>query len=84
MDGQAQQELLTKRERDVLLLIARGNSSKEIARHLKISVGGANFHILNAMKKLGAATRAHAVATAIFQGILSAGTELDAGDDPSQ
>lgn len=61
---------LTARERDVLLLIASGMSSKEIARHLGISIGGVNFHILKVMKKLGAATRAHAVARAIFSGML--------------
>ncbi|EME71588.1 LuxR family transcriptional regulator [Paramagnetospirillum caucaseum] len=61
---------MTERERDVLRLIASGKSSKEIARHLGISIGGVNFHILNAMKKLGAATRAHAVARAIFLGLL--------------
>ncbi|TAN63747.1 MAG: LuxR family transcriptional regulator [Magnetospirillum sp.] len=81
MDGENQQELLTKRERDVLLLIARGKSSKEIARRLKISVGGTNFHVLNAMKKLGATTRAHAVADAIFRGLLSANMEISSGDD---
>ncbi len=72
VDDSSQQDLLTERERDVLLLVAYGKSSKEIARHLNISVGGANFHINNAMKKLGAATRAHAVALAIFQKILTA------------
>ncbi|CAA7623014.1 LuxR family transcriptional regulator (modular protein) [Magnetospirillum sp. SS-4] len=72
VDESNQQELLTERERDVLLLVAYGKSSKEVARHLNISVGGANFHINNAMKKLGAATRAHAVALAIFRGILTA------------
>ncbi len=61
---------MTERERDVLQLIACGKSSKEIARHLNISVGGVNFHILNTMKKLDASTRAHAVARAIFKGLL--------------
>lgn len=61
---------LTKREHDILQLIASGMSSKEIARHLGISIGGVNFHILNAMKKLGASTRAHAVARAIYLGML--------------
>jgi DNA-binding CsgD family transcriptional regulator len=61
---------LTRREHDILQLIAGGMSSKEIARHLGISIGGVNFHILNVMKKLGAATRAHAVARAILLGLL--------------
>lgn len=77
MDGSDQKERLTERERDVLVLIACGKSSKEIARHLRISVGGANFHILNAMKKLGAATRAHAVARAIFLGLITRDTEAE-------
>ena len=70
VDGSSVENNLTERERDVLKLIASGKSSKEIARHLRISIGGVNFHILNAMKKLGAATRAHAVARAIFLGLL--------------
>ncbi|OAN54590.1 hypothetical protein A6A04_11725 [Paramagnetospirillum marisnigri] len=70
MDDSGSHELLTDRERDVLSLVSSGLSSKEIARHLSISVGGANFHINNAMKKLKASTRAHAVALAIFHGII--------------
>ncbi|RAU23844.1 hypothetical protein CU669_01810 [Paramagnetospirillum kuznetsovii] len=72
MEESVHQELLTDRERDVLSLISQGKSSKEIARCLAISVGGANFHVNNAMKKLGATTRAQAVALAIFHGIISA------------
>ncbi|MBI3445117.1 MAG: helix-turn-helix transcriptional regulator [Magnetospirillum sp.] len=70
VDGSSVDGNLTERERDVLQLIASGKSSKEIARHLGIAVGGVNIHFLNAMKKLGAATRAHAVARSIFLGLL--------------
>jgi len=81
VDVSRRQELLTERERDVLVLIASGKSSKEIARLLRISVGGANFHILNAMKKLGAATRAHAVARAIFLGLVVEGMSIEGGGE---
>jgi DNA-binding CsgD family transcriptional regulator len=62
---------LTEREHEVLSLLAGGKSSKDIARNLGISISGANFHILNAMKKLGAINRTHAVARAIFMGLLA-------------
>jgi DNA-binding CsgD family transcriptional regulator len=71
--------MLSARETDVLRLVARGGSSKQIGRRLKISEAGVNFHILNAMKKLKASTRAHAAAKAVALGILS---RADVLDDP--
>lgn len=62
---------LTDREIEVLLLVAQGASSKDMARRLSISIGGVNFHILNAMKKLSAVSRANAVAKAIALDLIS-------------
>ena len=45
---------LTLRERDVLNLIARGISNKEVSRQLGISPRTVEDHRLNIMKKLGA------------------------------
>lgn len=49
---------LTRRERQVAHLAARGWRNKEIARELNIGVATVAFHMSNALKKLGIAKRA--------------------------
>jgi DNA-binding NarL/FixJ family response regulator len=49
---------LTRREREVLRLVARGHSNKEIAAALEISVKTVETHKANAMAKLGLGSRA--------------------------
>jgi len=61
---------LTKRERDCLSWIARGASSKETARQLSLSVYTVNEYIAAAMRKLGAGSRAEAVAMALRAGLI--------------
>ncbi len=63
-------ELLTGREQDVLRLVAHGQSSKEIGRTLSIAERTVKGHVTGAMNKLGAATRAQAVALANERGLL--------------
>ena len=55
---------LTNRERDVLRLVAAGNSNKQIAVKLRISERTAKFHVTSIYSKLGAENRAQAVAIA--------------------
>ena len=55
---------LTNRERDVLRLVAAGNSNKQIATKLRISERTAKFHVTSIYSKLGAENRAQAVAIA--------------------
>ena len=55
---------LTKREREVLRLLAAGDSNKEIAKKLGISERTAKFHVTSIFTKLGAENRARAVAIA--------------------
>jgi DNA-binding NarL/FixJ family response regulator len=50
--GAASMVALTQREREVLGLIARGHTSKEIAVKLGISTGTVDTHRVNLMKKL--------------------------------
>src|SRR5690349_3218494 len=54
--------LLTPRELDVLAAIGAGLSNKAIARQLGISLHTVKFHIESLFRKLGARTRAEAVA----------------------
>jgi NarL family two-component system response regulator LiaR len=55
---------LTNRERDVLRLVAAGDSNKQIAVKLRISERTAKFHVTSIFTKLGAENRAQAVAIA--------------------
>jgi DNA-binding NarL/FixJ family response regulator len=70
--GQATQQLtmLTQREREVLRLLADGLRNEEIGRRLHIAGETARAHIRNAMRKLDADTRTHAVAVALRQSVI--------------
>lgn len=54
--------MLTPREREVLALMADGETNASIARRLYISESTAKAHVKNVMKKTGASNRAEAVA----------------------
>jgi DNA-binding NarL/FixJ family response regulator len=56
---------LTFREREVLTLLARGANAEVIAEQLTLSAETVRTHARNAMRKLGASSRPHAVALAI-------------------
>ncbi|MEX0151923.1 response regulator [Microbacterium sp. LMI1-1-1.1] len=66
-------DALTDREREVLLLVARGWSNDEIAAQLFISPHTAKSHVKNTMVKLGAHDRAQLVIAAYESGLLHAG-----------
>lgn len=53
---------LTRRERDCLAFVAEGKTDWDISVILGLSSTTVRFHIDNARRKLGAVTRAHAVA----------------------
>jgi DNA-binding CsgD family transcriptional regulator len=53
---------LSERQSAILALVARGMSTKEIARHEGISEHSVNTHIRRATKALGVGSRAAAVA----------------------
>jgi DNA-binding CsgD family transcriptional regulator len=67
---------LSGREREVLSRIADGQDGPEIARELVVSPATVRTHVGNALRKLGARSRAHAVAIALRSGLLDEG-ELD-------
>ncbi len=62
---------LTPRESEVLRQVAAGQTNKSIALKLGISEHTVKFHLGSAMAKLGAASRAEAVAVAIRRGLIS-------------
>lgn len=62
---------LTSREREVLELLAEGQTNRAIALRLGISEHTAKFHVGAVLAKLGAASRAEAVALAVRSGRLS-------------
>lgn len=61
---------LTEREKEVVALVARGDSSKEIAHTLGISVGTVDVHRANLMKKLQVRNVAGLVLYAFEGGLL--------------
>lgn len=61
---------LTPRETDVLRLVASGNTNKEIALGLVVSVATVERHLANVYAKIGARGRTEATAYAITHGLL--------------
>ena len=61
---------LSSREMEILTLIARGKSNKEISSELTISEGTVRVHASNLFAKLGCGDRAQAVAEAFRRGII--------------
>jgi DNA-binding NarL/FixJ family response regulator len=64
-------EHLTPREAAVLQAVSAGLTNKAIALKLGVSEHTVKFHLSAAMSKLGAASRAEAVALAIQRGLIS-------------
>jgi predicted ATPase/DNA-binding CsgD family transcriptional regulator/tetratricopeptide (TPR) repeat protein len=63
-DGKSDQYGLTPRERDVLRLLAKGQSDKEMADGLFIGLRTVETHVSNVLSKLGARNRAEAAVIA--------------------
>ena len=62
---------LTKREIEVLRLVAEGLNNQLIAERLFLSDHTVHRHLSNILNKLGASTRASAVAQAVRRGLLA-------------
>ena len=67
----AMDELLTPREREVLLLIVAGQSNSAIAGRLVISEGTVKSHVKQILRKLGAVNRSEAIAR--YLGMIGSG-----------
>ena len=60
----------SSREREVLALLAKGLTDAQIAEMLELSPATVQTHVRNAKGKLGARTRAQAVALALASGLI--------------
>jgi DNA-binding CsgD family transcriptional regulator len=63
-------EVLTDREREILVLVGRACSNKEIARELVISERTARTHVSNILRKLGLSSRTEAALVAVREGLV--------------
>ena len=63
-------EPLSTREHEVIALVAKGSTNKDIAKHLFVSEATVKTHLLHAYGKLGVNDRAAAVAVAFERGVL--------------
>jgi two-component system nitrate/nitrite response regulator NarL len=62
---------LSPREREILRLIARGDSNKHIARALDIAETTVKIHVQHILRKLALSTRVHAAVYASERGLLA-------------
>jgi DNA-binding NarL/FixJ family response regulator len=68
---EAQLPRLTRRETELLGLVADGLSNKAIAQALSVSENTVKYHVRNILQKLGVQNRTEAVAHALRAGLLS-------------
>lgn len=71
-------EVLTDREMEVLRLLAKGKSNKEIAHDLQVVEDTIKTHVRHILTKLGAQSRTQAVLGAVRLGLISLENENEA------
>lgn len=75
--GLAKSTDMTKRELDVLRLLAEGLTDKEIADQLFLGITTVRFHVNNLIKKTGLTSRTELAVNAVRSGIITPGIILD-------
>lgn len=68
--GDAPPPEVTRRERDVLRLLAEGRTNRQIAEHLIVSEHTVHRHVTNILRKLALPSRAAAAAHAVRSGLV--------------
>ncbi len=63
--------LLSRRESEIMELLSQGLTGEQVAQRLVLSIQTVKTHIRNAMLKLEASTRVHAIAIAIRRGYIT-------------
>jgi DNA-binding NarL/FixJ family response regulator len=66
---------LTRRELEVIRLVAEGRTNAELARHLQVALQTVKFHLSNIYRKLEVTNRTEASRWAASRGLLSDGTD---------
>ena len=69
-DATPEPESLSPRELEVIGLVARGASNREIARDLRISEATVKTHLIHIFEKLGVGDRTSAVTSALERGLI--------------
>lgn len=70
-DSEVTSEVLSNREREIMVLLANGKPNREIGKLLSISVRTVDTHRSNILKKLGFKTNAELVKLAIAEGLVT-------------
>ena len=73
-------EELSEREQEILKLVARGASNKEIARQLFISINTVKVHLRNIFAKIGVSSRTEAAMFAVNTGLITGQVQPTAPD----
>jgi DNA-binding NarL/FixJ family response regulator len=83
--AQLPQERLSPREREVLQLLTQGQTNREIAHNLTVSVSTIKIHVEHILAKLGVSDRTQAAVRAIELGLLhpNAGSNNEVTRSPS-
>ena len=72
--GDGSWQPLSRREREVVTLVAGGATGREVGKELSVTAATVETHIRNAMRRLGARNRSHLVTLAILR------NEIELGD----
>lgn len=75
--------VLSEREKEILTLLATGASGAQVAKDLFLSPETVRTHVRNAMTRIGASTRAHAIVLALQSGEIVLGSGNDEGSGPT-
>ena len=68
-DGPSAVDVLTRRERDIAILLARGLSNRQIAQSLVVTEGTAANYVRRVLQRLGFRNRAQVAVWAVAQGL---------------